>query len=116
MTVFWVILATLVVGILIGWLLLHALFRFIERRRKFDAYRAKLLVKQKKLEVRNSKEFKKRLAETLTMIKEESKSENRQLRIAFFRGCRTDKELEEELSSRNFETYEDGDRLLKITW
>lgn len=111
-----IILATLIVGVLLGWLLLPAVLSAIEKRRKFDAYKAKLLVKQKKLEIRNSKEFKKRLSEALRLIKEEAAEEKRNIKIAFHCNCRTDKELAEELNNRNFETYETGDNTLKISW
>ena len=115
MTPLWIILITLPVGILIGWML-PMFMRWIERRRKFDAYQAKLLVKQKRMEIRNSRAFKKRLSETIKMIKEESTAEKRELRIIFHGECRTDKELEAELNSCNFETYQTHDNMLKISW
>ena len=116
MTIALIIFATFMVGIVVGYILLPWTLNRIEKRRRFGAYQAQLLVKQKKLEIRNSAAFKKRLKETLTMIKEEAADEKRNIRIAFHGNCRTDKELEEELGHRNFETYETGDNTLKISW
>lgn len=116
MTIALILFATFMLGLVTGFILLPAFLRWIEKRRKFGAYQARILVKQRKLEIRNSAAFKKRLAETLKMIKEESADEKRNIRIAFHSACRTDKELEEELNSRSFETYDTGDNTLKISW
>lgn len=116
MTIALILFATFMVGILAGYILLPFLVTQIEKRRRFGAYQAKLLTKQKKMEIRNSKAFRQRLKETLTMIKEEALAEKRDIKIAFHGQCRTDKELLEELNNLNFETYETGDRTLKISW
>ena len=104
------------VGLVVGHILLPAFITWIEKRRRFGSYQAKLLVKQRRLEIRNSSAFKKRLKETLAMIKEEALDEKRSIKIAFHQNCMTDRELATELDSRGFETYDTGDNTLKISW
>ena len=120
MVIILIILASLAVGCLLG-SFGPELIAIYNQKKRFNAAEAAELVKQARLneglELRKSGPFKKRLKETLAMIKTEASENKSEINVAFFDGCLIDNEIKRALEELRFECYHRcSNNTLRISW
>ena len=112
---------TFTLSTLFGFFALLKIVEFIILKLKFNAFRASYIsrttARKKRKAFENSSAYSTRLAEVLKLIKEESATDNRSIKISYIDGCETDHEIKRELGRRGFDTYTGNEmNTLQISW
>ena len=113
-----IILASLIVGTIIGFLvhLAGVIEKWIKFSVKDAEYIAQNTEKIEKRAIVKSEVFKNRLKEIIEKIKERAKEEHTSLRITSLESCKTDNQIRVTLRERGFRIERMGDNSLTIYW